>query len=88
MSQAVVGRWGKNLAIRVPVEVARTSGLADGEQVQVETQDGDIVIRRPAAHARRRGDAEAAAAEIMADSKGHSLGDVSIRDLLDEGRRG
>ena len=33
MSQAVVGKWGKNLAIRVPFEVARESGLSDGERV-------------------------------------------------------
>lgn len=88
MSQVIVGKWGKNLAIRVPFDVVRTSGLSDGEQVEIEAQDGDIVIRRPAAHARARGDAEAAAAEITAESKRYSLGDLSIRDLLDEGRRG
>lgn len=67
MSQAAVGRWGRSLAIRVPVEIARACGLA--------------------AHAQRRSDAEAAAAEIMAESGRHAL-DVPIRDLLDEGRRG
>ena len=88
MSHSVVGRWGKNLAIRVPMDVARTIGLADGETVEVEMQDGDLVIRRRAAHVRARRDAEAAAAEIIADSQHHSLGGVSIRELLDEGRRG
>ena len=88
MSQVIVGKWGKNLAIRVPFEVARESGLSDGEQVEIEAQDGDIVIRRSAARARARGDAEAAAEEIIAESKRHSLGGVSIRELLDEGRRG
>lgn len=88
MPQVIVGRWGKNLAIRVPFDVARESGLSDGEQVEIEAQDGDIIIRRSAAHARARGDAEAAAAEIVAESKRHSLGGVRVRDLLDEGRRG
>jgi antitoxin MazE len=88
MSQAVVGRWGKNLAVRVPAEVARASGLHDGEKVRLETQDGDILIRRFDAHARRRSDAEAAAAEIMADSKARSLDFAAIRDLLADGRRG
>ena len=88
MSHSVVGKWGKNLAIRVPMDVARASGLADGETVEVEMEDGDLVIRRRAAHARARQDAEAAAAEIIADSRHHSLGDISIRELIDEGRRG
>jgi antitoxin component of MazEF toxin-antitoxin module len=88
MSHSVVGKWGKNLAIRVPMELARSSGLTDGETVEIEMQDGDLLIRRRAAHVRARREAEAAAAEIIADSRGHSLGDVSIRELLEEGRRG
>ncbi|MEE3502991.1 AbrB/MazE/SpoVT family DNA-binding domain-containing protein [Acidiphilium acidophilum] len=88
MSHTVVGRWGKNLAIRVPMEVARTAGLTDGEKVEIETQDGDIVVRRRAAHAQTRQDAEVAAEEIIAESRYHSLGTVSIRDLVDDGRRG
>jgi antitoxin MazE len=59
MSQAVVGKWRNNLAIRVPFEIARASGPSDGERVEIETLDGDILIRRPAARARRRGQAEA-----------------------------
>jgi len=88
MSHSVVGKWGKNLAIRVPMEVARASGLADGETVEIEMQDGDLVVRRQAAHVRARRDAEVAAAEIIADSRGHSLGGIPIRELLEEGRRG
>jgi AbrB family looped-hinge helix DNA binding protein len=88
MSQSIVGKWGKNLAIRVPKDVARTIGLADGEAVEIGTQDGDIVIRRVAAHIRARQDAEAAADEIIADSRSHSLGGLSVRELLEEGRRG
>lgn len=88
MTQVIVGKWGKNLAIRVPFDVARASGLSDGERVEIETQDGDILIRRSAAHARSRQDAENAAAEIIAESKAHALGGLSIRDLRDEGLRG
>ncbi len=88
MSQAIVGKWGDNLAIRVPPEFARASGLSDGERVEIESLDGDILIRRPAARARSRSQAEAAAAEIIGESKRHSLCDASIRDLLEEGRRG
>ena len=88
MTRVVVGKWGNNLAIRVPLEVAKASGLTDGEQVEIEVRDGDLMIRRSDARARARSDAEAAAAEIIAESKHHTLGDVTIRELLEEGRRG
>jgi antitoxin MazE len=46
MSQAIVGRWGKSLAVRIPGEVANAAGIGGGERVEVEARDGDIVIRR------------------------------------------
>ena len=88
MTRVIVGKWGKNLAIRVPVEIARAAGLSDGEDVEIETLDGDILIRRSAARMRSLDQARAAAAEIVADSKGRSLGDTTLRALRDEGRRG
>jgi antitoxin MazE len=88
MSHSVVGKCGKNLAIRIPMEVARAAGLTDGERVEVDTQAGDIVVRRHEARIRSRQDAEAAAQEIIAESQRHSLGGVSIRELLEDGRRG
>jgi antitoxin MazE len=45
--QVIVGRWGKNLAVRLPGQIAKAAGLTDGEHVEFETRDGDIVIRRP-----------------------------------------
>ena len=87
MSHSVVGKWGKNLAIRVPMEVARAAGQTDGEKVEVATQDGDIVVRRREARIRSRQDAEAAAKEIIAHSRRYSLARVSIRELLEDGRR-
>ena len=86
MSEVTVGRWGKNLAVRVPMEVAKASGLREGERVQLEAGDGDIVIKRPAA--RTRAAAEAAAEEIVRESQSYSLGTISIRELIEEGRRG
>jgi antitoxin component of MazEF toxin-antitoxin module len=88
MSHSVVGKWGKNLAIRVPMDVARAAGLVNGEKVEIETQDGDIVVRRRAARTQARLDAEAAADEIIAESRAHALGGISLRELLDDGRRG
>jgi antitoxin component of MazEF toxin-antitoxin module len=46
MSQVKIGKWGKNLAIRFPGEVVKAAGLNEGERVELETRDGDIVIRR------------------------------------------
>ena len=50
MTHVRVGRWGKNLAVRLPVDIANSAGLSEGEQVEIETQDGAIVIRRTAPH--------------------------------------
>ena len=86
MFHATIGKWGRNLAVRVPMEVAKTAGLVDGERVEIETCDGDILIRRPAAHA--LADAQQAAEEIVGDIGCHRLGDIEIRKLIEEGRRG
>lgn len=88
MSHSVVGKWGKNLAIRVPMDVARAAGLADGEKVEIVALDGDLVVHRHSARAQARQDAQAAADEIVAESRRHSLGRTTIRELLEEGRRG
>lgn len=87
MSQVIVGKWGKSLAVRVPLDVASAAGLTDGETVEIEAVDGTIVIRRDEAKAEARRKAEAAMAEILADGIGRSLGGLSIRELIDEGRR-
>ncbi len=85
MARVTVGKWGKNLAIRVPYDIATATGLSDGEQVEIVASDGDLLIRRPVAHA--RADAQKAAEELIRDSRAYSLGVVSVRELLDEGRR-
>lgn len=48
MSHVTIGRWGRNLAVRFPADIAKSLDLHDGEQVEIETRDGAIVIRRPA----------------------------------------
>jgi len=50
MSQAIVGRWGKSLAVRIPGEVAGAAGISEGERVEVEAHDGNVVIRRAIPH--------------------------------------
>ena len=59
----------------------------DGEAVEIEAVDGTIVIRRDEAKAEARRKAEAAMAEIRDLTKGMTLGGLSTRELIDEGRR-
>jgi antitoxin MazE len=80
MSKALIGKWGKNLAVRFPAEIAEAARLKNGEEVEFDTRDGDIVIRRPNAHA--RANAKAAAKEIMTERRKYSLGKITIRELI------
>jgi antitoxin MazE len=46
MAQAIIGRWGKNLAIRLPAEVARTAGLGEGERVEIVSSGEEVIVRK------------------------------------------
>jgi antitoxin component of MazEF toxin-antitoxin module len=46
MAHAVISRWGKNLAVRLPGEVARAARLSEGEHVEIEARGSEIVLRR------------------------------------------
>lgn len=85
MAQAIIGKWGKNLAVRLPIEVVKAAGLHTGERVDVETRGNDIIIRRADADA--IADARAAAEEIIAESEHHPLDYAEILETLKEGRR-
>ena len=50
MAQVTIGKWGKNLAVRFPSEIAKATGLSDGERVEIEANDSAIVIRRAIPH--------------------------------------
>ena len=50
MSKAIVGRWGKCLAIRLPGGIAEAAGIRDGDRVDIAAHDGDTVIRRAVPH--------------------------------------
>jgi len=86
MSRAILRRWGKNLAIRVPHDIVERTGLVDGERVRVEAQDGDIVIRRAGARIRMR-DAIAAAEEITDERRHYRLDRRAMLRMIAEGRR-
>lgn len=86
MPRVTVGKWGKNLAIRVPSEIADATGLSEGEQVEFETRDGEYVIRRPEAIDRAR--AMAAVEEIIRMRREHPLRmtEAEIKEAIEEGR--
>ncbi|MGH1558977.1 AbrB/MazE/SpoVT family DNA-binding domain-containing protein [Caulobacter segnis] len=87
MSRITVGTWGKSLAVRVPQEIAQATGLVEGEQVDMEIQDGNIVLVRSEARAEAKARAEAALKRMVELSKTVSLEGLSIREMTDEGRR-
>lgn len=45
MSRVTVGKWGRSLAVRIPGEVASAVGIDEGQRVDVEALDGNIVMR-------------------------------------------
>lgn len=48
MVQVTVDRWGDTLALRLPGEIVQAARLRDGERLEIEAHDGDILIRRQA----------------------------------------
>jgi antitoxin MazE len=48
MSPAIIGKWGRSLAVRIPAEVAHAAGIGEGQRVEIEAKDGNLVIRRAA----------------------------------------
>jgi antitoxin MazE len=50
MNHAAVGRWGKNLAVRFPQDIASLANPREGERVEIEAQQDTIVIRRAQLH--------------------------------------
>ena len=46
MSHSTVGRWGKNLAIRFPGDIVRTTGIRAGDEVDIEARGNEVLIRR------------------------------------------
>jgi antitoxin MazE len=51
MARATLGVWGKTLAVRIPAEIAETSGFGPGQKIEMVGKRGEIVIRpaRPSA---------------------------------------
>jgi antitoxin component of MazEF toxin-antitoxin module len=46
--KSVVRRWGVNLAIRIPPQVAQQLRLKEDQPVDIEVADGKLIIKLPA----------------------------------------
>lgn len=42
--RTVVRKWGNSLGVRIPSTVAADARLADGDEVEVDVRNGQIVI--------------------------------------------
>jgi antitoxin MazE len=45
--KANVARWGNSLGVRIPKEIASQAGIVEGARVDIELENGRIVISRP-----------------------------------------
>jgi antitoxin MazE len=43
--RVVLGKWGANVALRLPRDIVKTAGFASGASVEVEARPGEVVIR-------------------------------------------
>jgi antitoxin MazE len=46
MTRAIIGRWGQDMAVRIPEEIASAVQLREGDRVEIEAGPDQIVIRR------------------------------------------
>jgi antitoxin component of MazEF toxin-antitoxin module len=46
MAHAILGRWGKNRAVRFPGEIASELDFKSGDRLEIEAEANRIVIRR------------------------------------------
>ncbi|HEY1977410.1 MAG TPA: AbrB/MazE/SpoVT family DNA-binding domain-containing protein [Candidatus Baltobacteraceae bacterium] len=42
----ILDRWGNSLGLRLPKGVAEAVGLAEGDRVYLEVENGAVVVRR------------------------------------------
>ncbi|WP_169728751.1 AbrB/MazE/SpoVT family DNA-binding domain-containing protein [Salinarimonas rosea] len=87
MTKSTIGQWGKSLAVRLPADVVRAAGLSKGAEVECTVENGTVVIH-PGRSEETIRKAREAGARILARSRGVRLDGLSIREMLDEGRRG
>ncbi len=43
--QTQIARWGNSLAVRIPQPLARAVALTEGTAIEIDVEDGQIVLR-------------------------------------------
>ena len=43
--RTAIAKWGNSLALRLPKHAAEAAGLSEGKPVDVEVQEGTLIIR-------------------------------------------
>jgi antitoxin component of MazEF toxin-antitoxin module len=86
VTHAIIGRWGKNLALRFPNEIAGKLSLREGDRLEIEAGPDQIVIRRAKPHYTLEemfaGKSPAEWREIYADA--YDWGPDVGREIVDE----
>ncbi len=39
-----IAKWGNSLGVRIPKSIAEESGLSDGDEIEIATEDNRIII--------------------------------------------
>jgi antitoxin MazE len=45
MAVQTLKRWGNSLAVRIPANVASEAAFSEGQEVDVQVQDGQVLVR-------------------------------------------
>ena len=45
VQRAIIGKWGANLAVRLPRDAAAVAGFTTGTPVELDARRGEVVIR-------------------------------------------
>lgn len=45
IAKLTIQQWGNSLAVRIPAAVARSARFSVGQPVEVEVQDGGVVVK-------------------------------------------
>jgi antitoxin MazE len=61
-----IGKWGDGLGVRLPVGMGRELGLREGSELDLQNQDGQLVLR-PIPPPKRSYSLDALLAEIQPD---------------------
>jgi len=90
MAAIELERDGEDLLIRIPAQIAKTIDLLPSDVIEAKAVERGFDIRRACREDERilaQAQARAAAESILRRSKGVRLDGLSIREMIEDGRR-